>query len=117
MSGAQVLNKNPDNFFNDNESIAFCPAVVVPGIDYSEDKLLQVWAGFVWICSTSSVSSWCSGCSSICSHCACLGRPFACLLALTGVDLAVGFYTSINMGLWLVEHTCLKKVQIAARLL
>ena len=29
--GRMVLNKNPDNFFNENEQIAFCPALVVPG--------------------------------------------------------------------------------------
>ena len=26
-----VLNRNPDNFFNENEQLAFCPALVVPG--------------------------------------------------------------------------------------
>lgn len=39
--GRMVLNKNPDNFFNENEMLAFCPALVVPGIGYSDDKLLQ----------------------------------------------------------------------------
>lgn len=39
--GRLVLNKNIDNFFNENEQIAFCPALVVPGIHYSDDKLLQ----------------------------------------------------------------------------
>lgn len=39
--GRMVLNKNPDNFFNENEQTAFCPALVVPGIGYSDDKLLQ----------------------------------------------------------------------------
>ncbi|BDA50585.1 Catalase [Coccomyxa sp. Obi] len=39
--GRMVLNKNPDNFFNENEQLAFCPALVVPGIGYSDDKLLQ----------------------------------------------------------------------------
>ena len=29
--GRMVLNKNPDNFFNENEQIAFSPALVVPG--------------------------------------------------------------------------------------
>lgn len=29
--GRMVLNRNPDNFFNDNEQLAFCPALVVPG--------------------------------------------------------------------------------------
>jgi len=39
--GRLVLNQNVDNFFNENESLAFCPALVVPGVTYSEDKLLQ----------------------------------------------------------------------------
>lgn len=39
--GRMVLNKNPDNFFNENEQLAFCPALVVPGVAYSDDKLLQ----------------------------------------------------------------------------
>jgi len=29
--GRMVLNKNPDNFFNENEMLAFCPSLVVPG--------------------------------------------------------------------------------------
>jgi catalase len=36
-----VLNENPENFFAENEQLAFCPALVVPGIGYSDDKLLQ----------------------------------------------------------------------------
>jgi Catalase len=36
-----VLNQNPDNFHNENESLAFCPGVIVPGIGYSDDKMLQ----------------------------------------------------------------------------
>ncbi|KAJ8625663.1 hypothetical protein MRB53_034193 [Persea americana] len=39
--GCLVLNKNIDNFFTENEQLAFCPAIVIPGIHYSEDKLLQ----------------------------------------------------------------------------
>ncbi|KAG1355350.1 putative Catalase isozyme 1 [Cocos nucifera] len=39
--GRMVLNKNIDNFFAENEQLAFCPAIVVPGIYYSDDKLLQ----------------------------------------------------------------------------
>jgi len=39
--GRMVLNRNPDNFFLENEQLAFCPALVVPGIHYSDDKLLQ----------------------------------------------------------------------------
>ncbi|GAB4833009.1 catalase [Ancistrocladus abbreviatus] len=40
--GRLVLNKNIDNFFNENEMLAFNPGHVVPGVYYSEDKLLQV---------------------------------------------------------------------------
>lgn len=39
--GRMVLNKNIDNFFAENEQLAFCPSIVVPGIYYSDDKLLQ----------------------------------------------------------------------------
>lgn len=39
--GRMVLNKNIDNFFAENEQLAFCPSIVVPGVYYSDDKLLQ----------------------------------------------------------------------------
>jgi catalase len=39
--GRMVLNKNPDNFFAETEQIAFHPGHVVPGIDFSNDPLLQ----------------------------------------------------------------------------
>ena len=39
--GKMVLNKNPDNFFVEVEQAAFCPASIVPGIEFSADKLLQ----------------------------------------------------------------------------
>ncbi|EGC36159.1 hypothetical protein DICPUDRAFT_97663 [Dictyostelium purpureum] len=39
--GRMVLNKNPDNFFAETEQIAFCVSHVVPGIDFSNDPLLQ----------------------------------------------------------------------------
>lgn len=39
--GKMVLNRNPDNFFTETEQVAFCPANVVPGIDVSDDPLLQ----------------------------------------------------------------------------
>lgn len=29
--GRMVLNRNPDNQFTENEQLAFCPALVVPG--------------------------------------------------------------------------------------
>ena len=39
--GKMVLNRNPDNFFTQVEQAAFCPANLVPGIEFSDDKLLQ----------------------------------------------------------------------------
>ncbi|XP_011496239.1 PREDICTED: catalase [Ceratosolen solmsi marchali] len=39
--GTLVLNKNPDNYFNHVEQVAFNPAHMVPGIEPSPDKLLQ----------------------------------------------------------------------------
>jgi catalase len=39
--GKMVLNKNIDNVFAENEMLAFCPGVIVPGIYYSEDKMMQ----------------------------------------------------------------------------
>ena len=39
--GRMVLNRNIDNFFNENEMLAFNPGHVVPGIYYSDDKFLQ----------------------------------------------------------------------------
>jgi catalase len=41
MVGKMVLNRYPDNFFAETEQVAFCPANVVPGIDFSNDPLLQ----------------------------------------------------------------------------
>lgn len=32
--GKMVLNRNPDNFFAETEQAAFCPANIVPGIDF-----------------------------------------------------------------------------------
>jgi catalase len=39
--GKLVLNRNPDNFFAETEQVAFHPGNVVPGIDFSNDPLLQ----------------------------------------------------------------------------
>jgi catalase len=39
--GTMVLDRNPDNFFADTEQVAFHPGHVVPGIDFSNDPLLQ----------------------------------------------------------------------------
>ena len=39
--GKLVLNRNPENFFAESEQVAFNPGHVVPGIDFSNDPLLQ----------------------------------------------------------------------------
>ncbi|MBT9518827.1 MAG: catalase [Methyloversatilis discipulorum] len=39
--GRLVLDRWPDNFFAETEQVAFCPANIVPGIDFSNDPLLQ----------------------------------------------------------------------------
>ncbi|GAB3256230.1 catalase [Chitinimonas naiadis] len=39
--GKMVLNRNPDNFFAETEQVAFHAGHVVPGIDFSNDALLQ----------------------------------------------------------------------------
>ena len=41
LVGRLVLNRNPDNFFAETEQAAFHPGNVVPGIDFSNDPLLQ----------------------------------------------------------------------------
>jgi catalase len=39
--GNMVLNRNADNFFAETEQVAFHPGNVVPGIDFTNDPLLQ----------------------------------------------------------------------------
>ncbi len=39
--GKMTLDRNPDNFFAETEQVAFCPANIVPGIDFTNDPLLQ----------------------------------------------------------------------------
>ncbi len=39
--GRMVLDRNPDNFFAETEQVAFLPTNMPPGIDVSEDPLLQ----------------------------------------------------------------------------
>lgn len=39
--GRMTLNRNPDNFFAETEQIAFHPGNIVPGIDFTNDPLLQ----------------------------------------------------------------------------
>ena len=41
MVGKLILDRNVDNFFAETEQVAFCPSHIVPGIDFSEDPLLQ----------------------------------------------------------------------------
>ena len=39
--GKMTLNRNPDNFFAETEQVAFLPGNIVPGIDFTNDPLLQ----------------------------------------------------------------------------
>jgi catalase len=39
--GRMTLDRWPDNFFAETEQAAFCPGNIVPGIDFSNDPLLQ----------------------------------------------------------------------------
>lgn len=41
LIGKMVLNRNPDNFFAETEQVAFHPGHIVPGIDFTNDPLLQ----------------------------------------------------------------------------
>ncbi len=41
LIGKMTLNKNPDNFFAETEQVAFNPGQLVPGIDITNDPLLQ----------------------------------------------------------------------------
>eukprot|EP00252_Welwitschia_mirabilis_P020652 TRINITY_DN50_c0_g1_i1.p1 TRINITY_DN50_c0_g1~~TRINITY_DN50_c0_g1_i1.p1 ORF type:complete len:220 (+),score=-3.68 TRINITY_DN50_c0_g1_i1:1275-1934(+) len=40
--GRLVLNRNIDNFFNENEMLAFNPGAIVPGIYFTNDKMFQM---------------------------------------------------------------------------
>ena len=40
--GKMILNRNPDNFFAETEQVAFHTANIVPGIDFTNDPLLQM---------------------------------------------------------------------------
>ncbi len=39
--GKMTLNRNPDNFFAETEQVAFHPGHLIPGIDFTNDPLLQ----------------------------------------------------------------------------
>lgn len=41
LAGTMTLNKNVDNYFQEVEQSAFSPGTLIPGIEPSEDKLLQ----------------------------------------------------------------------------
>jgi catalase len=41
LVGRLTLDRNPDNFFAETEQVAFCIGNVVPGIDFTNDPLLQ----------------------------------------------------------------------------
>jgi len=41
LIGKLVLNRNPDNYFAETEQVAFHPGHLVPGIEFSNDPLLQ----------------------------------------------------------------------------
>ncbi|KQT18131.1 hydroperoxidase [Chryseobacterium sp. Leaf404] len=41
IMGTLTLNRNPDNFFAETEQIAFHPGHLIPGIDFTNDPLLQ----------------------------------------------------------------------------
>jgi len=39
--GKMTLNRNPENFFAETEQVAFCVSHIVPGIDFTNDPLMQ----------------------------------------------------------------------------
>ena len=41
MIGRMVLDRWPDNFFAETEQVTYCPANIVPGVDFTNDPLLQ----------------------------------------------------------------------------
>ncbi|GAA5838045.1 hypothetical protein JCM11251_006833 [Rhodosporidiobolus azoricus] len=40
--GEMTLNRNPTNYFAETEQVAFCTSNIVPGMDYSNDPMLQL---------------------------------------------------------------------------
>lgn len=40
--GTMTLNRNPTNYFAETEQVAYCTSNIVPGIDYSNDPMLQL---------------------------------------------------------------------------
>ena len=39
--GKMTLNRNPDSYFSETEQVAFCLSHVIPGIDFTNDPMLQ----------------------------------------------------------------------------
>lgn len=39
--GKMTLNRNPENFFAETEQVAFLPGHIIPGLDFTNDPLLQ----------------------------------------------------------------------------
>ena len=48
-SARLTLNRNPDNFFAETEQVAFHTGHIVPGIDFTNDPLLQGGSSHIWI--------------------------------------------------------------------
>ena len=61
--GRFVLDRWPDNFFAETEQVAFCPANIPPGIDFSNDPLLQGACSRTW---TPSCRAWAGPTSRSC---------------------------------------------------
>jgi len=45
--GKMVLDRNPSNYFADVEQSAYSPAHMIPGIEPSPDKMLQVFTNYI----------------------------------------------------------------------
>lgn len=61
--GRIVLDRNPKNYFAEVEQIAFCPSNMVPGVEPSPDKMLQVCVSHgcshvVWYMGVICVGGW-----------------------------------------------------------
>lgn len=70
-----VLNRNPANYFAEVEQLAFAPSHMVPGIEPSPDKMLQVWLLTCFFALNELDDGDRGGRGSRCLSCACL-TPF-----------------------------------------
>ncbi len=48
--GSMVLNQNPENFFNDNEQLAYSPGHIVPGTTAAHASMLCCFPLYVLAC-------------------------------------------------------------------